>query len=350
MKTLKEFIIERLINEGGAAGHMLHPFELDSIWSGEDLINYFTKLNDKLSNKLIDTFVKLDGTNCAVRVRGEEFVLDRLTKNQMDIDGMTVADVAARYGGHEYGYDKHVTTVLNSFNECYSAIKGELDKLGLLDNQNLMLNLEFIPRESSIIDIDKNFIAIHGLLEVETTHTGARKSHEVKSNKTLLEKIAKKMNAKLSDTEVITQEIAVLEKDINIYKCLNRDFTVFFTPESSETHTLKEWLDKYVLTEKKNCSVKTLSGKRVNTQSLQVLRYIHKSGVLSEMFYEKDIDNVLKNFFLYYCTLIIGQEFLNNMNSRIGHLSKQEGLVVRDEELNQTDQPVKLTGFFVLNK
>lgn len=71
---------------------------------------------------------------------------------------------------------------------------------------------------------------------------------------------------------------------------------------------------------------------------------------MAEMFQERDFDIVLKNYFLQIATLMLGQEFLNNMNSRIGHLSKQEGIVVRDAELNQTDAPVKLTGYFVLHK
>jgi hypothetical protein len=307
-------------------------------------------LLDKLSNGTTQSHVKLDGVNCAIRLRDNEFVLDRLTKDEMDIKGMNVSDIQTRYGGHEYKYDVYTIKMLNAFNSCFNKIKGNVKKLGLDRNPNLMLNLEYIPQDKGIIDTEKNIIAIHGLLEIETNERGTRKTREVKSDAEVLEKIALAMTKELTDIEVITQESAYIDKDIKLYNIINQDFTVNFSKENSETKSFKQWLNEYKLTERKNSSIKTVPGKRVTTQSLQVLRYIVGGGELDEMFFEKDYDKVLQNFFLYYTTLLLGQEVLNGMNSRIGRLEKQEGVVIRDFELNQTDAPVKLTGTFVLKK
>ena len=38
MITYKEYF---LFNEGGAGGHMQHPFDVDSVNSGQDLIDFF---------------------------------------------------------------------------------------------------------------------------------------------------------------------------------------------------------------------------------------------------------------------------------------------------------------------
>lgn len=339
-----------MVVEGGAAGHMMHPYELPFIFSGDDLIEWFKGLEDRLTQNITKTFVKLDGVNCAIRVRGDEFVLDRLTKDPMDIAGMSAQDIAVRFGGHEYGYDRHATAVVNAFNECFSTIRPELKRLGLMENPLLMFNIEYIDKDLNIIDTGKSVIAIHGLLMIETNErTGSRRSYEVRGDSGALERIAKKMSKKLSDIEVITQEEAYLDNAINFRSVLQTPMAVNFG-DHKDTKTLKEWLSEYVLSERKNCSVKTNMGKRVNTQSLQVMRHIYSGGDISEWFAPKDIDIVLKNYFLQITTLMLGQEVLNNMNSRIGRLSKQEGIVVRDAELNKTDAPVKLTGYFVLHK
>ena len=350
MKSLVKYITEQLIVEGGAAGHMLHPYELPFIFSGDDLIAWFKGLEDRLTQNITKTFVKLDGTNCAIRVRGDEFVLDRLTKDPMDIAGMSAQDIAVRYGGHEYGYDRYATAVVNAFNECFSTIRPELKRLGLLENPLLMFNIEYIDKDLNIIDTGKSVIAIHGLLMIETNErTGGRRSYEVRGDSGALERIAKKMTKKLTDIEVITQEEAYLDNKINFRSVLQTPMAVNFG-DRKDTKPLKDWLSEYVLTERKNCSVKTNMGKRVNTQSLQVMRHIYSGGDISEWFAPKDVDIVLKNYFLQITTLMLGQEVLNNMNSRLGRLSKQEGIVVRDADLNKTDAPVKLTGYFVLHK
>ena len=68
MKFEHELIFEAysnvLLNEGGAAGHMKHPFDLPEVKDGEDLIAKFNEAPvylDRLGGSL-----KIDGTNVSI--------------------------------------------------------------------------------------------------------------------------------------------------------------------------------------------------------------------------------------------------------------------------------------------
>ena len=47
MISYKEYF---LFNEGGAGGHMQHPFDVDSVATGSDLIEFFNKAYNSLVN------------------------------------------------------------------------------------------------------------------------------------------------------------------------------------------------------------------------------------------------------------------------------------------------------------
>lgn len=55
------------IFEGGAAGHMKHPFDLPKINTGSDLVNFFEDLVKTL-HKDEKTFIKIDGVNSSIRL------------------------------------------------------------------------------------------------------------------------------------------------------------------------------------------------------------------------------------------------------------------------------------------
>jgi len=59
MISFKQFLLE-----GGAAGHMAHPFDLANVNSGRDLINIFNKLANSLAKK--PSVVKIDGVNTSI--------------------------------------------------------------------------------------------------------------------------------------------------------------------------------------------------------------------------------------------------------------------------------------------
>ena len=78
MKFEQELIFEKytnivLVNEGGAAGHMYHPFDLPDVNTGNDLINKFEETVRILDD--IGGSIKIDGTNVSFKlVTGENGV------------------------------------------------------------------------------------------------------------------------------------------------------------------------------------------------------------------------------------------------------------------------------------
>ena len=64
MKTFNEYF--KVINEGGAAGHMAHPFDLPYVKTGKDLINFFNKAVNSVKKN--PPSVKIDGVNASFRL------------------------------------------------------------------------------------------------------------------------------------------------------------------------------------------------------------------------------------------------------------------------------------------
>ena len=90
---------------GGAGGHMSHPYDLDEVPNGSDLIKVLMSIPAYLAMEgVTNATIKLDGSNNSVKVidrRGKfEFALDRgaggLGKGEMDFAGLTPDDYEAR--------------------------------------------------------------------------------------------------------------------------------------------------------------------------------------------------------------------------------------------------------------
>ena len=64
MKTFNE--LYNLINEGGAAGHMAHPFDVPENKTGNDLINFFNKIVNSINQS--SPSLKIDGVNASFRL------------------------------------------------------------------------------------------------------------------------------------------------------------------------------------------------------------------------------------------------------------------------------------------
>ena len=53
-----------IIEEGGAAGHMDHPFDLPQVKTGKDLIDIFNKSTESINSE--PPSVKIDGVNASI--------------------------------------------------------------------------------------------------------------------------------------------------------------------------------------------------------------------------------------------------------------------------------------------
>ena len=196
----KDTLNEILLKEGGAAGHMAHPFNLPDVNSGSDLKDIFNKSAESLQNN--PGSVKIDGVNSSIRLidlDGEkQFVMDRGSKKELDVKGITKDDLLDRFGdGH--GMVKIGGEVLDMFNKALPSIKSDLEKLGAYNDPNILFNMEYVSGKTNVQDYGSNFIAIHGLNKIETKEVqGKRKiltkrvSSEISYDKSALQSLLDK--------------------------------------------------------------------------------------------------------------------------------------------------------------
>ena len=84
MKNLFDYKCS-MVCEGGAAGHMAHPFDLPTIKAPIDIVKFFDNLTTALK-KDEKAFMKIDGVNASVRLGDKgEFVLDRMSMKPLDV-------------------------------------------------------------------------------------------------------------------------------------------------------------------------------------------------------------------------------------------------------------------------
>lgn len=336
-----------LLLEGGAAGHMKHPFDLPGIDTGKALIKFFEDVTAALK-KDEKTFIKIDGLNASVRLNdNNEFVLDRGSMKPLDIKGVTKDDLVDRFGaGH--GFIIAGGTVLDIFNEALPGIQTELRQLGMLSNHNRMLNMEYVEGKTNVIDTDKKFIAVHGLIEMEQVTPKRRASKEISYNKIALNSLVKKVNevAQKYDFQVYSQFLAILDSTPNYSKVLQEKLSINIGG-SMETHSLQEWLMTMKPISRDAVVMSTTKGK-VDAISKYVMLQVWSDVDIYKEFREEEKDTVIAGFLMYYATMRLGAELLKCINSDLGRGDTQEGIVIRNKNLTGIDGPVKITGEFII--
>ena len=91
---------KQLLQEG-PVGHMWHPFDLDSVKDGKDLLSVFQNEVVQYLSKF-DSSIKIDGINGPIRLitkeDGEkEFAIDRLSTAPLDVRGVTADRLKERF-------------------------------------------------------------------------------------------------------------------------------------------------------------------------------------------------------------------------------------------------------------
>ena len=167
--------MKKLLLEGGAAGHMAHPYDLDYVRSGQDLIDFFSIMVPAYL-ETNEPHVKTDGINVSFKLidrktidgTKKEFAVDRGSKKTIDIEGITVDRIGERFAeGH--GMREAITRLLTILNDVLATgvIDEDLMKLGLWDDPNIFFNTEYVMEKDdkpmNVVKYDENFIAIHGV-------------------------------------------------------------------------------------------------------------------------------------------------------------------------------------------
>ena len=361
----KEIINEVILTEGGAAGHMAHPFNLSNVNSGKDLLNIFEKSADSLDSN--PGAVKIDGVNSSIRLIDldgkKQFVMDRGSKKELDIKGITKADLEDRFKpGH--GMVKIGGEVLDMFNEALPSLKGDLEKLGVYDDPNILFNMEYVSGKTNVQDYGSNFIAIHGLNKIESKEVQGkrgplikRSSTEISYDKTALQSLLDNLApiAKKKDFEVYGSVPTNMKKKPNFNSALSKRYTVE-AGENTETKSLGEWLNTlndipeeefiFMNVDYKKDSA-TINRKKVGAVSKQVYLAILNGENVDGLFEdENDKQKAVQGFITYLATEKLGDEVLKVLDSPMGSVENHEGVVIRDE--NIADVPFKITGKFIL--
>lgn len=342
-----------IITEGGAAGHMAHPFDLPDVKTGSDLITVFEDSAKSLATT--PGSVKIDGINASIRLvvldGKQQFVLDRGSGKELDVKGITKDDLLNRFGtGH--GMIRVGEEVLNIFNEALPKIKPELDKLGFTRNPNLLFNMEYVSGKTNIQDYKNNFIAIHGVNEIKQIEgKKARKSIEVSYDTNAVKSLLKKMEpiATKYGYEIYGSVSTKITKSPNFSSALNQSYTIEFA-NRKERKTLKRWLDE-VKEIPSSIEMITVVDQTGNVKKVAPLsKYVYTSlldGVNIEKFAPNlnDQKKALDGFVTYLATEKLGDEILKVTDSDMGPVENHEGIVIRDDKISS--KPFKITGKFI---
>ena len=350
MNTFEEYFLL----EGGAAGHMAHPFDLNSVKTGNDLIVFFKKAVNSINKQ--KTSVKFDGLNISLKVvTGNDgklqFALDRGSNKKEDIEGITIDKLEERFDkGHGMiPVGKFVLSVMNS---SIDLIKPELKKLGLL-NSSKFLNTEYVTKLTNVTEYDRNMIVFHGVNEFFTEksklrRTTRRVSKEVPYSKPTLNELVLKLRPVFNqhEFEVFGPTQAKSTSEVDYNKALSTPFGISFSPSDTETKTLKSWLQQ--AKNSKNIFVRDIKNKKILAMSKANYLYVLGGNPISNLVgdnrsYQKAIAD---GAIFYHATRMLGSELLKTMGSDAGELAKHEGVVIRDATLASV--PVKITGEFIV--
>ena len=353
-----DVITENLISEGGAAGHMAHPFDLPSVNTGRDLIKSFEQAADSLKKE--PGAVKIDGVNASIRLINtdgkREFAMDRGSKKALDLKGITKADLEDRFGaGH--GMIKAGGDVLDIFNDALPSTENELKALGLWENPNVMFNMEYVSGKSNVQDYGKNFLALHGLLEVETKEVqGARKmltkriTTEKSFNQADMDRYLKALEpfAKKKGFEIYGSVPTTFTKDPDFKNALGKQYKIEFA-EGAKTKSLAQWLNDVTnipADDRIKMNLETGGTKDVGALSKQVYFAVFGGETIDDLFdNEQDIQKAIQGATTYLATEKLGDEILDVLDSPMGSVNDHEGVVIRDPKIHS--KPFKITGKFI---
>jgi hypothetical protein len=336
----------QLLMCGGAGGHMQHPFNIDWVKTGKDLVTVFQQSIEYLQKG--PASVKIDGVNASIRLitlDGQKvFVMDRGSNKPLDVKGITKAELTDRFGeGH--GMIKVGGTVLDIFNEAIPQIMPALKKLGLWDNPNIMFNLEYVAGSTNVLSYNKNFLAVHGLLEIGQITPTKRATKEKPYNKASMQDLLNNLipSASKRGYEVLGSIPTTLKSTPDLTGALNKKYTVNYG-NKKETKTLSQWLATAVIPDG---DIKTVDGKRIAALSKDVLIKISEGTPLPEYIADpKDYKAAVDGFVIYMATMKLGDAILEKLNSPLGPVSEHEGIVIRDRKIY--NKPFKITGSFII--
>ena len=375
----------------GTPGHMAHPFDVEDIQTGEDLLVYINDIVTKLGTGEIAGSVKWDGINTSIKLitndDGEkEFRMDRGTSEIASVVGFD-AEAAFNKWGQNHGMPRAIANVLAIFNQSIPHIKKELRTLGLWDDPTRYFNTEYIEGTSNVQEYDDNILAIHGINQFYEKKAQAWRIRngtsmdrpglprpndsngkpikaggiEVPYDHTALADLIRKVQpAAVEHGFQVFGDVPVEfdpEMELDIEKVLDIPIEIQIAQGNIKSASLREWLqmvkhpkDKMITKVLRDKDGKEAGEKKVGALSkdvyLAVLRSAKEGGIPLNVYLKDplDIDDAINGGIFYHATRLLGQAVKENLTSAAGNLGRHEGVVLRGLE----DFLVKLTGDFIV--
>ena len=159
----------------GTPGHMNHPFDIEWVNTGEDLIDFFLDAAELLQTK--PGSIKWDGINVSFKLVNnsdgtKDFRMDRGNQEPSSVIGMTAKGAYEKWPDKaqddgtikKHGMPPAIEKLLTIFNAALPKIVPELKALGMWDDTTKFFNTENIGEGgSNVIQYGKNNLAIHGI-------------------------------------------------------------------------------------------------------------------------------------------------------------------------------------------
>jgi hypothetical protein len=168
-RKIKESINESLLLEGGAYGHMNHPFDIEMNLTFADLKSIVTKA---LNGDLELTREKTDGQALAVSWVSGRLVAAR-NKSHLKSKGagaMTIGQVAEKFGGRG-GLTDAYNFAMQDLSKAIAALS-EPQRLKIFKDGACFMNLEVIyPTSVNVIPYNQPLLVFHGTFEYDDAGT-----------------------------------------------------------------------------------------------------------------------------------------------------------------------------------
>ncbi len=366
----------------GTPGHMAHPFDVDRVQTGQDLVDYLREAVKLLQDGKIAGSVKIDGINVSFKLVTDDegrkdFRMDRGTTHTDSVIGMTAADAFKKWGP-QHGMPQAIKNLLDIFNEAIPSIEPELKKLGMWDDPTKFFNTEYVEGKSNVQEYDKNFLAIHGINQfyekkgpkkwveqgISLDRPGLERPNDPETGKPIkggsveipfdrkaLESLIEKVKpiAAKRGFDIYGDIPATFDPDteLNLERVLDTPLSIQVVRGGVETAPLREWLKE--VKHPKDQKVMKADGKSVGALSkdiyLAVLRSAEGGEPLSEYLEsQEDVSAAISGALFYHATRLLGQAIKNSLTSALGSVGAHEGVVLRGME----PFLVKLTGDFIV--
>ena len=257
--SLRDYLLEQFavdcntyIVEGGAAGHMAHPFDYTE-FTGEELLELVDSL---FGGKIEDVKEKLDGTNLHATMNNQGQVVFIRNKSNLNSEtgGMSIEDMAAKWA------DK--PSVQNTFLTAGRIIKEIFEKLGKKyfnpdAETRKVINCEcIIAGKTNIMPYAEDRVAFHGYKIYKLNNGVWDEAEDVEGKVDDIYKAAEHLSSARPRANLIIKSIEDANKFANQFKTkLEKLFKAEGLTMSSSIEEWKrkrfedlkpEWMDKAV--------------------------------------------------------------------------------------------------------